>query len=219
MTRCLVMPDAHLHLPLLVTIDAILQNPAYQIDAVVSLGDWCDDWDALTRDYQYFFDEFLSRIADSPVPYYLCWGNHDYGYQYDHGFSGKNPYAIRYVKSRLRRLHSLSPIRPFFRDANTIFSHAGISQAAHDRCPDHDFPDLWEDDSPLWGRPTYTLTETYDPTILQVVGHTPIATVTYNPHTNMLYTDTWSETPTHIPIGDRTLVIVDTVTQKWEVIG
>lgn len=218
--RCLVMPDAHLHLPLLVAIDAILLTPTYHIDAVVSLGDWCDDWGATPKDYHLFFDELMARIGQSPLPWYLCWGNHDYGYAFNHEFSGKNPHVARMVISRLHRLdQTFGSIRPFFRDANTVFSHAGISQSAHARNPDHLFSDLWEDDSPLWGRPTYTLADTYDPTILQVVGHTPVATVTHNPITNMLYTDTWSTTPNHTPIGDRTLAIVDTVTQEYEVIG
>lgn len=220
MSRILVMPDAHLHLPLLVAIDAILHDRSYQVDAVVSLGDWCDDWDATLQDYYVFFDELMALLATSPVPWYLCWGNHDYGYAFDYPFSGKNPHAIRMVKARLLRLDkACGGLRAFYRDANTIFSHAGISQTAHARHPDHNFADLWLQDSPLWGRPRYATTDTYDPTVLQVVGHTPFATITHNPNTNMLYTDTWSDTPAHTPIGDRTLAIVDTVTQEWEVIG
>lgn len=230
---CLIFSDAHLHLNLLDTVDRLMtEHPDWHC---VSLGDWSDDWGRPVEDYQRFFDalvDFAERYADRFHP---VWGNHDYGYwDCPARCSGYTADARDIVRSALHKVIYRAPITTVYRAGNVLFSHAGLSKGLFDeykrqahKHPDDSFlyyvnslraEELWRRESPLWYRPTHTAKDTFNSRFLQVVGHTPVPTIKADPKTNVLYTDTWSTFSDRTPIGDCSLVLVNTVTATWEIL-
>lgn len=231
--KVLILPDAHLKIELLTRVSELLDQ---HFDwHCVSLGDWCDDWGRPVEDYQQFFDAFVSFVSHYRIRLYLVWGNHDYGYwNYPAHCSGYSADAKDVVRTALRKIQDIIPIVTTLDIQDVFFSHAGLTKGAFadykrklHNIPQISFIDyinslsdveLWREQSPLWHRPTSTLKDTFNPHFLQVVGHTPVPTIKYDEDTNILYTDTWSTFSNRVPIGDGSLVLVDTVTKTWEVL-
>lgn len=234
--KILVIPDIHLHIELVEWVSHLLEaHPDWR---PLSLGDWFDDWNAKIEDYEKFiavWKNFLSRHRDI----LLCWGNHDYGYYRNpRHHSGYNGLAQGEVNRFLHWAYTANDSLMFpaivIPQGRTLFSHAGITrpmvQQYFDRGLDMDTtlknwleelePEaLWENYSPLWHRPTNRpRINSFNPMWLQVVGHTSVPTITYNKDDNILYTDTWSTDSNGTPLGDKSLVVVDTDSQTWEVI-
>lgn len=236
--KILVLPDLHLHLPLLDKTNALLEaHPDWDC---VSLGDWFDDWQRPVADYERTIERFTALIEKYPYRFTLLWGNHDFGYwSYPGHHSGYIADAKDAVRGFLTQLHTTLPLaRPlaltYMRDG-VIFSHAGLTLGFHKRyleqarrypyqsflawADDAPLPTIWENDSPLWHRPhNNPHKNTFNPTFLQVVGHTPVPTVTHTKEDNILYTDTWSTDSERTPLGDKSLAVVNTETHEWEVI-
>lgn len=223
--RCLVLPDMHLHLELLDRAEFLLKK--HKVDQIVALGDYVDDWNAICSQYEGFakrFKEFTERHPD--ILY--CWGNHDYCYFHEppSQSSGYNPDATSIVREMLGPLVQENRMKIAHKIDCTIFSHAGIDarwrevtrpiRSTHksliDQINSATTEQLWIKQSPLWLRPTPHL-KSFNPTLLQVVGHTPYPCVFQN--RGFLFTDTWSNFRHHEPIGDHSLAIVDTVTGAW----
>lgn len=234
--RVLVMPDAHLKTDLVDAVEKVMKTD--KADYCVSLGDWSDDWITTVEDYHRFFKRFLEFYEKYCDKMHLCWGNHDYGYwRYPNMNSGYNVDADIVVRKYIRELYEYAgPITLTHVIDNVIFSHAGITnylfkeykKVVH-RQIDRSFIDwinleliddrerLWQDSSPLWHRPTNKLrVNTFNPNIMQVVGHTPVMTVMRDNPDNILYTDTWSTNNRKERLGDKSLAIVDTESQTWE---
>lgn len=234
--KILCMPDAHLKVELIECIDKLLeQHPDWHC---VSLGDWADDWGRTPSDYQNFFDALLGFNNKYFGRVSLCWGNHDFGYWIKPGsHSGYMADSKDIVRSAIAKLDNQDypNILVAIGWNKTIFSHAGISadffKQGCEWWKDHlgfsfwsflqdlENPDLHTVNSPLWYRPSNNPHKnTFNPSYLQVVGHTPVATITYDKESNTLYTDTWSTDSKRTPLGDKSLVVVDTKTQEWEII-
>lgn len=233
MSKVLVMPDVHLKTELIKRIGDLLDHhPDW---TCVSLGDWADDWGRSPEDYEIFFHPFLEFCQKYRGRLHLCWGNHDYGYwSYPGHHSGYVLDAASIVRHYLTMIQLQSPINVLYLQDGVIFSHAGLTKGLFanykrrlHRLPSHSFIDFantrtpqeyWQGDSPLWHRPADNLQKnTFNPWFLQVVGHTPVPTVTYTGEDNILYTDTWSTDNRQKPLGDKSLAVVDTNSQTWEV--
>lgn len=240
--KILVMPDAHLKTELVDRIDQLLdEHPDW---LCVSLGDWADDWGRPVREYKKFYERFTAFLKKHAERIECCWGNHDYAYYgNDFSCSGFSSSARPIVESFYRKLEEdfeLFPARPrlLVEHDGTVFSHAGLSRGTLDQylVHAHQYPYLsfydWvehrlrniaslltEQESPLWHRPSSNYQQnTFNPQILQVVGHTPVLTITHTKDDNVLYTDTWSTDANRQPLGDKSLVVIDTVLKKWSII-
>lgn len=237
MSKILVLPDVHMKAELLDRVATLLGQ--HHTWGCLSVGDLWDDWNRPLQDYEEFakkWQEFLFLYASR---FYFCWGNHDYGYwSYPGHHSGYIAGAKDIVRNTLiyMCLHMPEQIQIAHLMDKVIFSHAGIIsnlfkeyKAGVQKRIDRSFMDwvnydlsperLWHEDSPLWHRPSNAYRKnTFDPSFLQVVGHTPVLTVTHTVEDNVLYTDTWSTDSERNPLGDKSLVVIDTQTQEWEVI-
>lgn len=228
----LVMPDAHLHTKLFDVMDDVLDShPA--IELVLSLGDWADDWNKPASAYKEFFERFEKFMRDHEPrqDFDFCWGNHDYAYQYFPGkCSGYVPEATEIVRDFIK---TCPTPRFAIKIDNVIFSHAGVTPNLYRsyRMVGHDYPDvpflewisrqtpnrLWQEDSPLWHRPSNNLHKNnFNKRFLQVVGHTPVPTITHNIDDNIIYTDTWSTDSSGEALGDCSLLVIDTNTLEFE---
>ena len=81
---------------------------------------------------------------------------------------------------------------------------------------EHNYKDLWEDDSPLWARPQTGVEPMFKPEYLQVVGHTPLKHI--EEINGVLSTDafslySWYPYP---PYGEEKFVIVNCSDGTWE---
>lgn len=75
---------------------------------------------------------------------------------------------------------------------------------------------MWNDISPIWHRPQYSVVRMYHPTeILQVVGHTPVEEI-YR-EGNVISCDVFSTYGNGMPIGTEKFLVLDT--QTWEFRG
>lgn len=238
--KILVLPDAHLHIPLIDRVDQLLDQHTDWY--CVSLGDWFDDWGRPLEDYRAFIKRFHTFLTKHCMHTRLCWGNHDYGYWvYPGHHSGYSKDAEQDVRTFLRSLKHLPLSRDLFpeiliKEGDVLFSHAGITRDLFSRYHDNAHglidqsfvdwanytlapEDFWLDGSPLWHRPSTDLSKnTFNPRYLQVVGHTPVSTIIYTLKDNVLYTDTWSTDSHRQPLGDQSLVVVDTDNLTWEII-
>lgn len=118
---------------------------------------------------------------------------------------------------------------------NVIFSHAGLTEnfveaffsdekkngidCLIDRINDSSAEVLWTGDSPIWSRPQFNdrkrmyMQEQY----MQVVGHTPMREVTYDPDWGLLSTDVWSTYKNGQKYGEEKFVFIDdTVNKTWK---
>lgn len=237
MSKVLVLSDVHMKLELLDKVAQLLnRNPNW---LCVSVGDLWDDWNRPLEDYEKFakaWRKFLDKYGDR---LYFCWGNHDYGYwSYPGHHSGYMADAKDIVRNTLTYMCLLMSERvqvTHFMD-KAIFSHAGITpnlleeyKAEIQKRIDRSFLEwinydlsperLWHEDSPLWHRPSDTYRKnTFNPSFLQVVGHTPMPTIVHTVEDHILYTDTWSTDSRHNLLGDKSLVVVETETPEWEII-
>lgn len=234
--KLLVMPDAHLKIGLVNRIEQLWE--AGVADAIISLGDWLDDWEAVPCEYEAFKIRFGDFVETHKKHLILLWGNHDYGYMCKpYQCSGFDPKGWIEHKAWLRRIDKTCPVHLVHASSKVLFSHAGVSLGMwneYRRQLDADkidcsftvwlnaqFPNsglLWQNDSLLWHRPhSNHKKNSFDPHgVLQVVGHTPVEGIKYAPEENTLYVDTWSTDSTRRPIGDQQLVVVDTDNQTWE---
>lgn len=228
--KVLVMPDVHLHTKLFDAMDKVL-NDYPDIELVMSLGDWADDWGKPVSAYQEFFERFNKFMCDHrhAQDFDFCWGNHDYGYQYIPGrCSGYVPEATEVVREFIKHCPTPAMARKI---NNVVFSHAGVVPNMYNSYKKvaHDYPDvpffvwlgrqsperLWWEDSPLWHRPG-SRDNTFNTKFLQVVGHTPVPTIVHNKADNIIYTDTWSTDSNGKALGDCSLLIIDTNTLETE---
>lgn len=233
--KILVMPDAHLKCGLLDRMSVLLD--AHPDWGLVSLGDWVDDWNASPELYKTFLNKFADFLDRYGTRCALVWGNHDWGYWEAPGWaSGYSSDAKDLVRHYLADFQTSYPFFMVYGEDNVVFSHAGVTKAWFatykarlSKLSPHTSLDTYtrdattwelsEDASPLWHRPADDYSKnTYNPHILQVVGHTPVSTITHTTEDNILYSDTWSTDSEHNPLGDKSLVVVDTKTQEWEVI-
>lgn len=211
--RVLVVPDIHLKPEIIEEAD--YHAPRY--DLTVFLGDYLDDWGVCHPDPAFETLDALERFWDKH-PTKLLWGNHDYAYVCNQPCPGHQFLHHHDIQERLLALAQKAPISIAFQLDLVVFSHAGLSASFYKRRRPLGVDDLnlctprelWVRDSPLWLRPPFIR---YDPDLMQVVGHTPVRT----PYMadRVIYCDTYSTDPNGEPLGDQSLLWVDTITQDF----
>ena len=67
--------------------------------------------------------------------------------------------------------------------------------------------ELWVYSSPIWARPDYSFICFSDS--MQVVGHTPVQKLTVLDYKQLIICDTFSTYQNGDPIGDQTMLIID----------
>ena len=127
-----------------------------------------------------------------------------------------------------------NPIKYAHRIDNVLFSHAGISKDFVDLYVPkikHDDVDtvlnyinnlgkmkMWYDGSPIWLRPQYTDVKMYKSRqFLQVVGHTPMETITKKK--NVISCDVFSTYRDGKPIGTEEFLLLDTITWDYSMVN
>lgn len=233
--KVLVIPDIHLK-PFI--FEQASRLMADQIaERAVCLMDIPDDWNQkLNIDlYEDTFDAAIRFARDYPDTLW-CYGNHDLSYVWSAMESGYSPMASYMVNKKLRQLQSTipeaNPIRYVQRIDDVLFSHGGldkgfvltyVSEAVYndvdqvlDSIESLGYREMWTDDSPIWLRPQYEHTLLYqEEDFLQVVGHTPVETITREG--NLITCDTFSTYRDGTPIGNQEFLVLDT--QTWEFKG
>lgn len=144
--KILVIPDIHLKSWIFDAAEQIMQDPRYQIDSAVCLGDLVDEWDCENKAWLYeqmlnAAIEFKRRHPDT----LWCYGNHDIAYLWNRPVSGTSSIDSTSIAAYkgLKHLYQL----PSFWDKETdhsadvspdhfafvhcvdhvIFSHGGVS--------------------------------------------------------------------------------------------
>lgn len=237
MSKVLCIGDVHLKPVIFDKAEKILESG--QADFAVQMGDLVDDWGEEFNLQLYTRTLGRAIMFHNEFPNTLwCLGNHDYGYFNPYmgvRESGHSRLAEGIVGKMLKEMEDDGARQQVAHIVdNVIFTHAGLTAdwvnmrikklgyktnkptkegvlfAINHASPE----ELWQEDSPIWARPQIDDYEMWQPTMLQVVGHTPVRTP--NQEGNVLSTDTHSTYRNGAPYGDRKFVIVDTETNTWK---
>lgn len=232
--RVLVIPDIHLKPWIFDQAEKILK--VGEADRAVCLMDVPDDWgmELNIELYKETFDRVISFAKAHPDTLW-CYGNHDVSYSWGRLESGYSPYAERTVISKLEELESIlsdaGQLAFMHRIDNVLFSHGGLSaefvQWLDEDLADADIDDviaavnaasqyyLWDDGSPLWLRPQYENRDTFrKDEYTQVVGHTPVEEIFEQD--GIISTDVFSTYQDGTQIGESAMIVIDSVTGKYE---
>lgn len=232
--RVLVIPDIHLKTWIFDRAEDILKSG--RADRAVCLMDMPDDWNMefQTERYREAFDRAITFAATFPDTLW-CYGNHDVSYPWGRLETGYSPYAERTVISKLEELENSlrdpAQINIMQRIDNVLFSHSGLSLGfvkwLDANLPDADIDDvtaavnnasqkyLWNDESPLWLRPQYRLSEAFrKETYIQVVGHTPVERICEKD--GFISTDVFSTYRNGTQIGESAMIVIDSKTGSYE---
>lgn len=225
--KYLCIPDCHLK----PEIFDMAEKFSNKTDNYVFLGDLVDDWDCQFN--RSLYEETLERairFAKDHPGMLWCIGNHDYSYLFPIDYwkmnSGHSNVMEDLVATGLSTIRDqLDDWKQFgiaHREGEVVFSHAGFCKEwaersglvdpVYDDMPLTQKDGIWDEDGPMWLRPTAT--SAY-PELLQVVGHTPV-THPYKEN-GFLYTDTFSTLSSHTPFGNKKFVIVDTDSRRWHI--
>lgn len=233
--KVLVIPDVHLK-PFMFKQAAELMEWGIAKRAVC-LMDIPDDWDKQfdISLYEETYDAAICFAKKYPNTAW-CYGNHDLSYIWHKAETGYSTMASYTVQKKLLDLKETlpenNPIQYVHRIDNVLFSHAGVARAFVDLYvpkKKHDDMDavidyindlgkmeIWNDGSPIWLRPQYNDVKMYrSQQFLQVVGHTPMETITKKK--NLISCDVFSTYQDGSPIGTEELLLLDTIT--WEYCG
>lgn len=174
MSKILIIPDIHHHKQLL----KIWDKYEKQVDYVVCLGDFFDDFLIQENDmraYTDMYEAITARFKKNKEKVKICAGNHELSYTWNQPVSGNTEILRDAIKCLASTIYTES--RPIIKIDNCIFSHAGITnewlETYYSRA---DFSDLeafiakvrddfwfgknkrdifWNDLSPLWARPNF----------------------------------------------------------------
>ena len=222
--KVLVIPDTHLKQSMFELADEIMTEK--NIEQAVQLGDNLDDFYALGEDYRQHNAMMVWFKQIRPKTIWLL-GNHEVSYLLNYPVTGNIKAGTTYSEAYYR---NFEPKVAEIID-NVIFTHAGISEdflinnhlenlepeEIVDSLNSMSLGKLWVDNGPLWVRPQHDGTIMYQGTkerpIKQVVGHTPLETV--SEVDEVISTDVFS-TNWGKPYGEERFIIIDTKTGKWE---
>lgn len=171
-------------------------------DAIVFVGDYADDWNKDALDTIDTWQKLYFLQQAHPEKVKLVLGNHDFIY------SRKTP-TLQSGYNSITQLAINSPANNYLKQwllglpitlevDGVTFSHAGVAKGWDGT---QEMSDLWQDNSPIWVRPSWA--EYLQ--IPQVFGHTPQATCT-ELHPNIWAIDTFSTRSDGTPIGDHTVL-------------
>ena len=231
--KVLVIPDVHLKPWIFDKAIEIMERS--DCKRAVVIGDISDDW-GMQKDVKLYEETFKKALefAKKYPDTLWCYGNHDLAYMWDKfDHPGFSPYAQNIVCEYLNYLDETIDLAVMHRMDNVIFSHAGLTKefadyylaeykddadCLIDAVNGMDEGELWDDISPIWARPQYNHVdgEMYPSGYLQVVGHTPVRSIT--DQGDLLTVDTFSTDSLGRPIGTEDLCWVDTVTKEWGII-
>ena len=239
MSKVLVIPDVHLKPRIFDQALEVMENT--DCERAVCVGDLVDDWGC--GDDVALYEKTLKKAIAFAQKYpdtLWCYGNHDLSYlweQFSHpGYSAAaaDPVCdlLEDLKDALETPENLAIVHRLDR---VIFSHAGLSYPfaslqLYDMMDDVDcmidtingygVEELWELNSPIWIRP-----QDWEPAggmhpngYMQVVGHTPVLEILWQPELELLTVDTFSTYSDGRPYGNETLCLVDTIAKTWSVL-
>lgn len=174
-------------------------------DAIVFVGDYADDWHKDGLESIETWHELYMLQQEHPDKVKMVLGNHDYIYAnktptLQSGYNAVTQLAINAPANTY--LHEWLLSLPITLEHDGItFSHAGVAKGWEGT---NEMSDLWQDNSPLWVRPSWGQYEQ----IPQVFGHTPSATC-YEVHDGIWCIDTFSTYSDGTPIGDQTVLEIN----------
>lgn len=235
--KVLVIPDIHLK-PFMFKQAAELMERGIAKRSVC-LMDIPDDWDKQfdISLYEETYDAAISFAKKYPDTAW-CYGNHDLSYVWHKLETGYSPMAAYTVQKKLIDLKEVLPegnlIKYVHRIDNVLFSHAGMSKDfVNLHVPKSKYDDvddvldyvnhlgemkMWYDGSPIWLRPQYTDVKMYkSQQFLQVVGHTPMETITKKK--NVISCDVFSTYRDGKPIGTEEFLLLDTITWDYSMVN
>lgn len=168
-------------------------------DAIVFVGDYADDFGKDALDTIETWRRLYSLQEANPDKVHLVLGNHDFIYvrktpTLQSGYNSVTQLAINSPANNYLKQWLLSLPITLELDGVT-FSHAGIAKGWDGT---QEMSDLWQDNSPIWVRPSWG--EYLQ--IPQVFGHTPSSTC-WEVHPNIWCIDTFSTYSDGTPIGDQ----------------
>ena len=235
--KVLIIPDVHLK-PFMFKQAAELMERGIAKRSVC-LMDIPDDWDKQfdISLYEETYDAAI-RFAKKYPDTAWCYGNHDLSYVWHVPEKGYSTMAACTVQKKLLDLKEVlpesNPIKYVHRIDNVLFSHAGMSKDfVNLHVPKSKYDDvddvldyvnhlgemkMWYDGSPIWLRPQYTDVKMYKSRqFLQVVGHTPIETITKKK--NVISCDVFSTYRDGKPIGTEEFLLLDTITWDYSMVN
>ena len=232
--RVLVIPDVHLKPWMFQRASELMKE--IKADQAVCLMDIADDWkQQFNLDlYEQTYDAAISFAKEYPDTLW-CYGNHDLCYLWNQRDTGYSQIAPRLVCEKLRVLKETLPherqLAILHRIDNILFSHGGLA----DYFVQHYIPskyyndinmvlqtingfgweELWQDASPIWYRPQYYKGRLYKPRkLLQIVGHTPVETITKK--ANLISCDVFSTQQNGEQIGTQEFLVINTADWSFE---
>lgn len=201
MSKLLAVGDIHTKTWIIDQVEKIM----HKYDRVIFVGDYADDFGTDGLESIDTWHRLYMLQQNNPDKVKLVLGNHDFIYAFKTPSlqSGYNPVtqlainspAYSYLKDWLLGL----PI--VLEEDGVTFSHAGVAEGWDGT---NDMSDLWQDNSPLWVRPSWG---NYAP-IKQVFGHTPSPTC-YEVKKDIWCIDTFSNYSDGSPIGDQSMLEIN----------
>lgn len=190
-------------------IDAV-EKIADQYDAVVFCGDYADNWNTGPTHSMAAW-RYLKMLMEEKPHVQAVIGNHDFSYIHPEiagRSSGWNPITYQLINApENKKIRDWLVSLPVIIELDGVsFSHAGITEGWNGGL---DVWTLWQEESPIWARPTeYGGRVTYKD-IPQVVGHNASERI-WELRKNVWCIDTFSEHRDNTPIGDYTVLeIID----------
>ena len=202
MSRILAVGDLHTKQWIVDKVEKLL--PDY--DHIVFVGDYADDFGADGLESIETWHKLYMLQEANPDKVKLVLGNHDFIYvnktpSLQTGYNAVTQLSINAPANNYLKNWLLSLPITLELDGVT-FSHAGIAKGWNGT---NEMDDLWQDNSPLWVRPSWGEYEM----IPQVFGHTPSATC-WEVQPNIWCIDTFSTYSDGSSIGDHTILeIID----------
>ena len=205
--KVLVIPDVHLKPWMFERASELMKEG--KADRAVCLMDIPDDWrQEFNLDlYINTFDAAIAFAKEHPDTLW-CYGNHDICYpwnQRETGYSKIAPWTFCHGGLADEYVLEYLPAK-IYHDVDAVIEAIngfGVGE-------------LWNDLSPIWYRPQYYKGKMYKPRkLLQVVGHTPVESITKKG--NLISCDVFSTYRDGKPIGTQEFLLLDTV--SWELGG
>lgn len=198
MGKTLAVGDIHTKLWIIDEVEKLVDK----YDAVIFCGDYADDWGKEAPASLATWDKLWRLQNKYPDKVKLVLGNHDFIYvnrtpSLQSGYNAVTQLAINSPANRYLKDWLLSLPITIEHDGVT-FSHAGIAKGWDGTM---EMSDLWQDQSPIWARPSNS--EYLQ--IPQVFGHSPSNTC-YEVHKNIWCIDTFSTYSDGTLIGDQTFL-------------
>ena len=233
--KVLVIPDVHLKPWMFQNADRLMEKNI--AERAVCLMDIADDWNKAydISLYEETYDEAI-RFAEKYPETAWCYGNHDLSYWWNKAESGYSSFAADTVRRKLLELRAAvpesNPIKYVHKIDNVLFTHGGVLDFFVQDCVSQEkyldveaaieeinalgSLEMWNNISPIWLRPQGKDLKLYKADeLLQVVGHTPMKSITREG--NLISCDVFSTYSDGEPIGTKEFLLLDTET--WEYWG